>query len=57
MTYTFKTRDIRDCFMESPYNDVVEFDRWLSAHDAEVAVEAYKRGYKDGHDIATMDWP
>lgn len=46
--------DIRDQYASSYYvNDAREFDRWLEAHDREVAARAWDEGFIAGDEAST----
>lgn len=59
MTYTPTTEQVREGFAQDPvaeyYNPLINhaqygrkaFDRWLEAHDREVAAKAWQEGYAD----------
>ena len=62
MTYTPTTDEVRDAATQCP--DGIpddEFDRWLKAHDAEVAAQAlrdYAKGrYLDFLEAPDLPWP
>lgn len=64
--YTPKTESIREHYvsggtrtssLDAISSRRVYFDAWLAAHDLEVAKNAYKRGYADGLETGTADWP
>lgn len=52
--YTPTTEEVRALYDER--TEPGEFDRWLAAHDAEVAAKADLRGFNRGYGQANREW-